>query len=120
MDRVLVVDDDPAMRRLLRAILRDRYAIEEAEHGQDALRQLRKQPFGLVITDLVMPDMEGIELLREIRRVYPSIKTVAISGALRNSTYLSVAGRIGAHATLPKPFDPNVLLALLQNLETLD
>ncbi len=98
-------------------MLRDTYAVEEAEDGRAALNELAKGPFSVVITDLVMPDIEGIELLREIRRLYPSTKTIAMSGALQNAVYLTVASRIGAHATLAKPFDVDTLRAVLRQLE---
>jgi len=79
--RILVVDDDKAVRLLLRAVLERRgYSVVEAENGAEGLQYYRAAPTDLVITDIQMPVMDGLQMIKELRRAFPTAKIIAISG----------------------------------------
>lgn len=106
----MIVDDDQSVRQLLAAILDDAgYATAQAENGRDALALLQSAHFDLVITDLVMPEQEGIETIKLLRRDFPDVKVIAMSGAF-GGDYLRIAGYLGAHQTLQKPVSVDALL----------
>jgi CheY-like chemotaxis protein len=111
--RILVVDDDAAVRSVTRRCLAlDGHDVDEATTGREALKQYRAKPVDLVITDLYMPDMDGLEFIRRLVQEFVGTKVIAISGgaamvgdALRKPTdALAIAARLGATATLAKPF----------------
>ena len=107
MKRILLVDDNESFRKPLGEVLRKSgYEVQTAAEGAAALRLFRQQPFDLVVTDLVMPGMEGIETIIEIRRIAPRAKIIAMSGGGRISPedYLEMARHLGAARTLAKPF----------------
>jgi PAS domain S-box-containing protein len=110
---ILVVDDDAGVRRLVADVLRlSGHLIHEANNGRQAIRQLREKPIDLMITDLVMPDQEGIETISAARREFPNLRIVAMSGGF-GERFLTIAKRLGAHETLQKPFDESALIDLL-------
>lgn len=114
--KILVVDDDEAVRTLLSDILTDAgYEVSAAQDGAKALRMAKTQSFDLLLTDLVMPDRDGIEVIRGIRSEQPNLKIIAISGAF-GANMLHVAELLGAHASLPKPCDRSQLLATVRGL----
>jgi CheY-like chemotaxis protein len=114
--KVLVVDDDPAIRDLLTEILKsDGYEVEVACDGLQASRILKSGHFDLVITDLVMPNAEGLETIQEIRRNYPGLRVIALSGAF-GGNFLNIASMLGASATLQKPVGPDQLLATVHEV----
>ena len=101
--RVLVVDDDAAVRDLVAAMLETGgYHVSVASNGREALSMLASEGFEVIVTDLVMPEQEGIETIKLIRRDYPSVKVIAMSGAF-GGDYLRIAGYLGAHGTIAKP-----------------
>jgi DNA-binding response OmpR family regulator len=105
-----VVDDDPAIRELLAEVLKDGgYDVAVAGDGLPGKEALKPGHFDLVITDLVMPNAEGLETILKIRGSYPGLKVIALSGAFGGS-FLSVAALLGADATLHKPVSPDQLL----------
>ena len=107
MSRILIIDDDRHFREMLGQMLeRAGYDIMEAINGKDGLRLLEMELFDLIITDLIMPEKEGIETIMEVIHNFPSLKIIAISGGGRNGPqeYLTLAKRLGAHKTLVKPF----------------
>jgi len=82
--RILVVDDDDSIRFLLRAVLELRgYDVIEAENGYEGFLRYQAEPTDLVITDMQMPVMDGLELIMELQRAFPWVKVVAISGGRR-------------------------------------
>lgn len=93
------------------------YAVLEAGNGREAAHQLAQHPYrvDLLITDLVMPEQEGIETIQHLRRKYPHLKIIAISGAL-DSAYLEVARYLGADRALPKPLRSEVLLGAVHDV----
>lgn len=108
MARVLVIDDDDLYRPMLRLSLEEMgHEVTEAVNGRAGLAAYRSAPAELVITDLVMPDMEGIETIIELRKLNPELKIIAISGGGRGKAgdYLQLATKLGARFTLAKPFE---------------
>ena len=109
--RILVVDDEEGVRSLLRILLTDAgHEVLEAGNGREATEKLRSEAIDLMITDLVMPEREGIETILELHRTRPELGIIAMSGAF-GGQFLRAARLFGARATLSKPIDPDVLLA---------
>lgn len=108
MTRILIVDDEPHMRLLVSSMLESpEHELLTAENGQAALAILRSEPIDVVITDLIMPEKNGIDLILEIRQICPNVKIVAMSGGGGLSgrfDYLPLANLIGATNILRKPF----------------
>ena len=119
--RVLVVDDDAGVREVVRSMLRSAgYTVEVAGNGREAMAALRLSTFQVVLTDLVMPEQEGIETIKAIRAEYPDAKVIAMSGAF-GGDYLRIAGYLGAHGTLAKPLQmAGVLKAVADALGSAD
>jgi CheY-like chemotaxis protein len=117
MARVLVVDDDVHARMVTRAIL-EHAGIEvvEAADGAAGLRAYRDASPDLVVCDLFMPEVDGLELIRQLRRESPGVKVIAISAGGFDGTVdlLAVARRLGATAVLPKPFSPQALVQAVE------
>ncbi|MEO8597033.1 MAG: response regulator [Candidatus Solibacter sp.] len=108
--RILIIDDDPAVRGLLHRILTGAgYAVVEAADGKSGLLEVEHAPMDLVITDLVMPEQEGLEVLGKLHARRPGLPVIAISGAFGGS-FLEVARHLGAAAALPKPVEATTLL----------
>lgn len=106
--KILLVDDEEAIRKMVRAILGgELYEFSEAVNGLDAQTLLEKQKFDLIITDVIMPDCDGIELVMAVRRKLPDIKVIVMSGGgwVRAGHYLNLAGKLGAAKVFEKPFD---------------
>jgi DNA-binding NtrC family response regulator len=100
---ILVVDDDDTVRRVLRRMLESAdYEVREATNGRHAMVEFRRQPADLLITDIFMPEQEGMETIRALRQEHPGLKIIAISGAA-GDPYLKMASMLGAWATLHKP-----------------
>ena len=115
MNTVLVVDDEHAVRESIRMILEyEKYEVRFAQDGRSALEALRGGPADLVLLDIKMPGMDGIEVLQEIRRQWPLVPVIMISGHGTGET-ASEAARLGAYEFLPKPPDRDRLLILARN-----
>lgn len=113
MARILVIDDERQVRELLRDILEDAgYDVAEASDGQEALKIQRGEPADLIITDLIMPEKEGIETIRELKQTWPDVRIVAMSGGgvVGPDSYLKIAQGVGASWTFSKPVNRDVLL----------
>ena len=111
--RILLVDDDAPLRRLLaKSLTRAGYQVVEASDGNEALQLFQAHASDLVITDLIMPGIEGLELIMRLRKFCPQVRVIAISGGGRNAPedYLSIAKTIGACHVLAKPFLNEALL----------
>ncbi len=112
MARILVIDDDPDMRALLDEMLRaGGHEVVLAGDGRDGVAKYRANRADLVITDLCMPNQEGLETIVELRRDFPGVVIIAMSGKTFARTMLSIARRLGAVEDLMKPFQPAELLA---------
>ncbi len=116
---ILVVDDEPGLRDIVTMVLRTAgHRVTPAENGVQASAALTKEAFDVVITDVIMPERDGMQIISEVRRRYPGIKIVAMSGGghLPREQYLKIAKGLGAHAVLEKPFANTELLAALEKL----
>lgn len=117
MPRILVVDDDDQFRRMVqRTLERAGYQVEPAANGREALQRFAASPADLVLTDLVMPEKEGLETIMELRRLWKTPRIIAMSGGGRCSPdeYLDAARVLGVAATLEKPFATRDLLAAVR------
>lgn len=117
--RILVVDDDPAVCRMLAMALEIAgHEVLTSLHARQGLAYLESTPVDLVITDLVMPEVEGIEIIMRVSQAHPQVPIVAISGAGADGPdeYLAIARLLGAHRTLSKPFDCRQLLQTVDEL----
>jgi DNA-binding response OmpR family regulator len=119
MSRVLVIEDNDDVRgMLLLSLQMEGFEVAGARDGAGALSLLEQRPADAIVTDLFMPDKDGIETIEEVRRRYPRAKIIAISGwqSGRGPDYLEVAREIGAVHTLRKPFEPGELVAVLRKV----
>jgi CheY-like chemotaxis protein len=116
---ILVVDDEPSIVELMSRALRKRGdTVVSAKDGVEAGRVVTQHPFELVMTDLLMPDKDGIQVITELRRKYPSMKIIAMSGGghITQDQYLKIAKGLGAHALLEKPFTIDQLYAVVDSV----
>lgn len=119
MARILVIDDDATLRRTMRKILeRGGHSVREAEHGRAGLRLVGDDPPDVVVTDMLMPEKEGIETIVELRENHPEIRIVAVSGAggVAAGGPLVDAELFGADATLAKPFSVEDFQAVIERV----
>jgi CheY-like chemotaxis protein/nitrogen-specific signal transduction histidine kinase len=113
---ILVVDDDSEIRGLLRSILEEEgYRVHTAENGKRAIAVIKEEPVNLMLTDLAMPVLEGLETIKYLRREYPSLPVIAMSGTFRG-TMLDAAGLLGASAVLEKPVKVDEVLSIVGTL----
>ena len=123
MTRILVIDDDMQMRQMLRQTLeRQGYEVIDASDGREGIRLYRQVPTDLIITDIIMPGKEGVETIIELKRDFPDVKIIAISGGSRGldaKNCLSYVKGLGVSHVFTKPFDREELLeAILELLAT--
>ena len=112
---ILIVDDDEQLRTLFRKVLEEAgYLVFEAPTGQEGLRLFRQTPTALVITDLLMPDMDGLEVTMALRCESPTVKIIAMTGGSGRRDFLDLAKPLGAHRTMKKPI---TMAELLQAVE---
>lgn len=119
MSRILIIDDEPAIRTVLQTLLmREGYAVTCAKNGKSGLDSFVSDKPDMVITDIIMPEKEGIETIQTIRKADPLIPIIAISGGGRagNVDFLPLAAKYGATATLSKPFGATALLDLVRSV----
>lgn len=119
MARILIVDDEPDILVILERMLHKmNHQTILAGNGNEAVQRLEENPVDLVITDLIMPESEGIETIAVIRKRWPRVKIIAMSGGGRQSPvpYLALAATLGADATLAKPFDRAALVDTLRHV----
>jgi DNA-binding NtrC family response regulator len=117
MKSILVIDDDPLVGKTVQKMLSvDSWDVRLANSGRDALEQISKQAPDLVVTDIIMPDMEGLEIIVTLQKSNPQIRIVAVSGSgrLNEVDYLEYAEKLGAYATLTKPFRREELLSIVR------
>ena len=116
---VLVVDDNPDMRSFVKIVLEQAgFEVRVAEDGQRALNLQCERPAAVLITDIFMPERDGIELIDQFKSSFPQAKIIAMSGGGRfaRNDYLVFAAEMGVDALLRKPFAPATLLRTLEEL----
>lgn len=119
MARILVIDDDDLLRGLLRnALSRAGWIVTEARDGSEGLALFNRSPVDVVITDILMPEKEGLETIRELQARCPDVKIIAMSGGGKglNLDVLDIAKRFGATVVMEKPFDLDKMLHLAKTL----
>ncbi|MBI3773271.1 MAG: response regulator [Gammaproteobacteria bacterium] len=120
MTQAIIVDDEPAMRSLLEEALTEAgHEVMATESVEEAVKQFRCKPESVMITDLVMPGKNGIDLIMSLRQEYPQAKIIAISGGggiKGKFDYLEIANLIGADSIMKKPIDINELVRKVGNL----
>jgi two-component system KDP operon response regulator KdpE len=115
-EHILIVDDNPHDRALFRAILeRAGYSVVENSSGKEALATVEKARFALMTLDMSMPDMDGFDVLRAVRRTHPDLKIIAVSGFMQGKM-LAAARLLGADATLDKNLAMDSLSSLVCDL----
>ncbi len=117
MAKILIIDDDDLIRGMVATVLRKRgYEVFKASNGNDGIAMVRSNLPDLVITDILMPDKEGIETIFELQNEFPGIKVIAMSGggATKNMSFLTMAEKIGAKVALKKPFKPQELFDAIE------
>jgi len=113
MARILIIDDEPQIRSMLRLMLeRVGYEVAEAPDGIEGIRRYRENPADLIITDLIMPNKDGIGMIIDLKKEFPKVKIIAMSGGgvNRPEGYLDGAKKLGATRTLTKPIDRDEML----------
>jgi DNA-binding response OmpR family regulator len=119
MPGVLIVEDDKELREMLKlSLLRRNFTVLEAENGKAAITHFKPLITDLVVTDLIMPEEDGLKVVIKLRELKPSIKIIAISGGgkVGPGSYLNLAKALGADAIYSKPFSINELIAKIEQL----
>ena len=118
MYKILVIDDNVVVRNTIVQILEgEGYEVVSAEDGRRGLSAFRSEKPDLVITDIIMPEKEGIETIRDIRGEAPNAKIIAISGGGRmgNTDFLKIARQLGASDVIAKPLDPDHFISVVRD-----
>ncbi len=106
MARILIIDDDDTLRGIIaKSLTHAGHTVTQANNGRKGVAQFKASPTDLVVTDLVMPEQEGMETIKILHRDFPNLPVIAMSGGLDGSPlYLDLTRRLGARITLTKPF----------------
>ncbi len=116
---ILIIDDEPQIRSMLKLMLeRDGYEVAEAPDGIEGIRVYRQKPADLIITDLIMPNKDGIGMIIDLKKEFPNVKIIAMSGGGLNKPegYLKGAKKLGAACTLTKPIDRDEMLRAIKDV----
>ena len=119
MKKILVIDDDKRIRDMLNRILKSSgYDIYEAENGKIGIKMFSENQFDLAIVDIVMPEMEGLETIKCLKKTDEKCKIISITGGGCHApaTYLSISKKFGADVSLLKPIENKLLIKTVENL----
>jgi len=129
MQNVLVIDDDVDVRDAIRRVLeRAGYSVRTSHDAPEAINELNRQSADVIITDIIMPKVNGVEAIRAILKDFPAVRIIAISGggnfgitsykpnAITTTAYLAAAERAGAHCVLTKPFESGDLVRAVEQV----
>lgn len=119
MTKILVIDDEELVRKMIVSVLKKSgFDVYEAANGIEGLAQAQNNLPDLVLTDILMPDKEGISTILELKTINPTIKIIAMSGGgkTQNMSFLEMAQKVGVKHTLKKPFRPTELLQAIDSL----
>jgi len=117
--RILIIEDDDRLREMLSRILQhEGYDVADAPDGKAGMRLHHEKQSDLVVTDIFMPEKDGLEVIRELRRDFPDVKIIAMSGGspIVSMSYLPTAKMFGAHHILSKPFKLKKFVESVNNL----
>src|SRR5664279_232277 len=121
MPGVLIVEDDKELREMLKlSLLRRNFTVFEADNGKSAIAHFKPTITDLVVTDIIMPEEDGLKVIMKLRELKPTIKIIAISGGGKAGpgSYLNMAKALGADAVYSKPFSINDLIVTIEQLLT--
>jgi len=119
MPGILIIEDDTELREMLKiSFSRRKYTILEAGNGKDAITHFKPGVTDLVVTDLIMPEEDGLKVIIKLREIKPSIKIIAISGGGKAGpgSYLNLAKALGADAIYSKPFSVSDMILKIEEL----
>lgn len=119
MPGIMIVEDDNDLREMLKVSLtRRRFTVLEAKNGKDAINHFKPEVTDLVITDLIMPEEDGLKVIMMLHELKPSLKIVAISGGGKAgpASYLNLAKALGADVVYSKPFSVNDMIRKIEEL----
>jgi DNA-binding response OmpR family regulator len=119
MVKILIIDDEAPIRKMLKKLLeRNDYEVLEASDGNQGIKLFNEHEPDLIITDLIMPDKEGLETIRELKKSNPDVPIIAISGGgiTDPKMYLNLASKFGAVRTFAKPVDNDILLSTIKEI----
>ena len=119
MARILIIDDEPQIRSMLKLMLeREGYEVVEAPDGVEGIEVYRQNPADLIITDLIMPNKDGIGMIIDLKKEFPDVNIIAMSGGGLNKPdgYLKGAKKLGAACTLTKPIDREEMLKAVNDI----
>ena len=119
MKKILIIDDEPHILLMLKKMLeRAGYEIDIASNGLEGLELFKKYPSDLVITDIIMPEKEGLETIREMKRLQSELKIIAMSGGgkITADSYLQTAKLFGASRVIEKPFTQQQMVEAVNDL----
>jgi YesN/AraC family two-component response regulator len=119
--RILIIDDEPSLLNSMKRDLRgekDKYDVITSSNSKDIFKLIDDNGIDLLITDIYMPEKEGIEIITEVRIQYPSLKIIAMSGGgvIESNTCMDIALKLGATGCLYKPFTREELLKALESI----
>ncbi|MBN1892995.1 response regulator [bacterium] len=121
MARILIIDDSADVRAALHRVLTaEGHEVEAVPDSGTGIRLHHEHPFDLIITDILMPEKEGISTIIELKQEYPGLKIIAMSGGgdFEPYGYLDIARRVGAGRTLPKPFKREEIIEAVNDVLT--
>ncbi len=116
MSNILVIEDDVYTRTVIRQMIeREGHNVLEAANGEDGIRVFRENRIDLTVTDILMPEKDGITTIFELKKLSPSVKIIAMSGGgrLGPETYIKLAQKMGSDSTLTKPIERTKLTAAI-------
>ncbi len=119
MAKILIIDDDVQVLEMLEQTFeREGYKTVTAADGKEGVKLYREDPADLIITDIIMPEKEGLETIVELKRDFPDVKFIAISGGgrVKAEGYLRTAKMLGAERTFTKPVNRKTLLKAVREL----
>lgn len=119
MPGILIVEDDNELREMLKvSLVRHKFTVIDSANGRDAIVHFRPSIVDLIVTDLIMPEEDGLKVIMKIRELKPSVKIIAISGGGKAGpgSYLNLAKVLGADAVFSKPFSINDLINKIYEL----
>ncbi len=119
MPGILIVEDEKELREMLKiSLIRHNFTVFEAVNGRDAIAHFKPSSTDMVVTDLIMPEEDGLKVIMKLKELKPSIKIVAISGGGKAGpgSYLNLAKALGADAIYSKPFSINDLIVKIEEL----
>ncbi len=119
MIKILVIDDDELVKNMISSVLRkNNFEVVSASNGVEGVNVAKKVEPNIVLTDMLMPDKEGVETIIEVKQALPEVKVIAMSGGgqEKNMTFLQMAKKVGADCVLQKPFKPSDLVSMIKEM----